>query len=123
MKVKNHESGFEDAITPDDDEHELLSHNGSSTGAQGLSYEIEASGTAYSDSIAPGAYEIIPLFIDEGNLIQTHAKHPDPANHPIDATERFELSADGELSWNILATDTNGTTVGIVGTISGAQSL
>ncbi|MDP2103524.1 MAG: hypothetical protein Q8K26_01220, partial [Candidatus Gracilibacteria bacterium] len=118
LKGANHREGFSDAITPDDQESEILRLSDELTNRQvRVSYTMDTFATAYSGALEQGSFEIIPLFFDKGQLIQGSAKNPNKDTSDIIKTTNFLVTIpDGDLVWNIIANDSNGATYGIVGT-------
>lgn len=125
LKGSNHREGFNDAITSDDQESELLRLSDELTNRKvRISYTMDTFATAYSGSVEQGSFEIIPLFSDRGRLIQWAAKNPNKDSSNLLKTSDFLVTpSDGELVWNIIANDSNGATYGIVGTGSITQSF
>lgn len=73
--------------------------------------------------IAQGGFEIIPLFYDQGVLIQGSAKNPNSNTSNVIKTNTFIVNQDGDLSWNIIGNDPAGKTYGISGTGSIMRSF
>ena len=125
LKVRNHDEGFSDMISmtgSDDPESLLLAHAPLDTHAYmrtqdtAMGYEMETSGTAYTGTIAGGAIEVIPLFIDEGKKISVNAKDPSVGTSHHADTNIFTMRSDDLMGWNLLGSDAQGHTYGIVGT-------
>lgn len=125
LKGTNHREGFNDAITSDDTESELLRLSDEFTNRKvRVSYTMDTFATTYSGVVNQGSFEIIPLFSDRGQLIQWSAKNPNKDSSNLIKTTNFLVTLqDGDLVWNIIANDNNGTTYGIVGTGSITQSF
>jgi hypothetical protein len=123
LKIRNHRSGFEDSIAPDDRERNLVAAPTADIPAQML-YDIDASGTSYTGTLAPGEFAVFSLFTDPGVLTGTGAKHPNPYGHrTMASTSGFLFSADGDFAWNVIASDSAGATYGMVGTGTAARSV
>jgi len=88
-----------------------------------ISTLLEASGRNYTGTIAPGDFEIIPLFYDNGMTIQNSAKNPNKNTSNIIKTNSFIVSQDGDINWNIIGNDASGKTSGISGTGGTLQSF
>ncbi len=125
LKVRNHDKGFSDAISmtgSDDPESLLLAHAPLDTHAYmrsqdtTMGYEMETSGTAYTGTIAGGAIEVIPLFVDTGKKISVNAKNPSIGTSTLVATPTFTMRSDDLVGWNLLGSDAKRHTYGIVGT-------
>ncbi|HRI36601.1 MAG TPA: hypothetical protein PK765_06120 [bacterium] len=116
LKIRNHRAGFEDRIAPDDRERTLISALAADIPAE-MRYDIDAAGTAYSGTLAPGEFAVFSLFTDPGVPTGTGSKHPNPTGYrAMVPTSGFVFSADGDFAWNIIASDSAGQTYGIVGT-------
>ncbi|MDD2916718.1 MAG: hypothetical protein PHH70_02645, partial [Candidatus Gracilibacteria bacterium] len=63
-----------------------------------------------------GSFEIIPLFYDRGKIIQNSAKNPNKNTTDIAKTSSFIVTQNGDIGWNIIGNDIDGTTYGISGT-------
>ncbi|MDD2515885.1 MAG: hypothetical protein PHF46_03215 [Candidatus Gracilibacteria bacterium] len=120
LKIKNHREGFEDKITKEDYDSKLLAENPGNINKSKdniISYEIESYAKDYSGSIASYQFEIIPLFFDEGKLIQKNSKNYSSSSIDITKTIDFKLTSPDSLLWNIIGNNTiSGETVGISGT-------
>ena len=122
LKSSNHREGFSDTITDSDKESELL-QGISSKKKTSISSILRASDTSYTGTIVPGNFELIPLFYDKGQLIQSSAKNPNKDTSDIIKTVSFIVSQDGNLAWNIIGNDSTGKTYGIAGTGGMNQSF
>ena len=122
LKSSNHREGFSDIITDSDKESELL-QSISSKKKTSISSILRASDTSYTGTIAPGNFELIPLFYDKGERIQSSAKNPNKDTSAIIKTISFIVSQDGNLAWNINGNDSTGRTYGIAGTGGVNQSF
>lgn len=88
-----------------------------------ISSELRASDTSYTGTIAPGGFEIVPLFYDTGAFIQNSAKNPNKDTSNIIKTNTFIVTENGDLGWNIIGNDADGKTHGISGTGSLMRSF
>lgn len=84
---------------------------------------MKNSGKSYSGTITKGQFEIIPLFYDDGTITSGASKNPNPATSTIKKTLDFLVQTNGDIVWNILGNDSNGTTFGISGTGGLGQSF
>lgn len=80
-----------------------------------ISSVLRASGKSYTGTIAPGGFEVIPLFHDAGSRIQDSAKNPNTDSSLVTKTSSFVVTQNGDMNWNIIGNDTNGKTYGIAG--------
>ena len=122
LKVSRYRDGFQDAVTDADYDRGLLASNPSDIRRASdtlISYTMRNSGNAYSGTIRAGAFEVIPLFVDVGEPLQTTSKHPNPTTpRSVVKTDIFRIQpTNGDLVWNMIGRDpTTGATVGMVGT-------
>jgi len=112
LKIGNHREGFSDAITPADAESNILGIGNKLSN----SYTMQTSGKSYSGTLANGAFEIIPLFYDNGTPIGVNTKNPNAGTSNVIKSSGFLVRTDGDLVWNIIGNDTTGASFGIVGT-------
>lgn len=123
LKIRNHRAGFEDAIASDDRERQLVAVPTADIPA-GMLYDIDASGTSYTGTLAPGEFAVFSLFVDPGVSTGTGSKHPNPSGfRTMSSTSGFSFSADGDFAWNIIGSDSTGATYGIAGTGGLARSV
>lgn len=109
LKIKNHREWFEDKITKEDYDSKLLAENPWNINKSKdniISYEIESYAKDYSGSIASYQFEIIPLFFDEGKLIQKNSKNYSSSSIDITKTIDFKLTSPDSLLWNIIWNNT-----------------
>lgn len=63
--------------------------------------------------------EIVPLFFDKGKTLSTtdgtSFKNPRTNTSDVERTADFVVSSDSSFSWNLIGSDANGRTFGIVG--------
>ena len=123
LKSSNHREGFSDTIESPDKESLMFNTDSSITKDILIGSMLQASDNSYTGVIAPGGFEIIPLFYDQGVLIQGSAKNPNNNTSNIIKTNTFIVTTDGELSWNIIGNDSTGKTYGISGTGSVVRSF
>lgn len=123
LKIRNHRAGFEDSIATDDRERSLVSVPTADIPA-GMLYDIDASGTSYTGTLAAGEFAVFSLFVDPGVLTGTGSKHPNPSGfRAVTRTDGFVFSADGDFAWNVIGSDAAGATYGIAGTGGLARSV
>lgn len=121
LKQKNHREGFYDTGMIGEYESRLLAKdpNNFTPSDESLEYTMQTFATAYSGSINPGDFDIVPLFYDEWQPIAPVTKNPNPNTSQINKTASFSVQIlSGSLAWNILWNDINGTTFGLVGSTS-----
>lgn len=85
-----------------------------------MGYTLEASGKSFSGEIGPSGFEIIPLSVDSGRiakLSEPNLKSPEktPATDFVH-TKTFLVSPSDEIVWNVLSSDFQGNTDGVIGT-------
>lgn len=126
LKIKNHREGFSDSLWLKQSEWAVL-ENSTARDAK-IGYEIIATGTAYSGTLTPDSFEIIPLFYEAGKTLKTEDGKPwkDPRN-PMNeippksfdsriSTPNFTLNimSGDRAVWNVIGNeDLVGTTFGI----------
>lgn len=129
LKIKNHREGFQDYLGLREDEGKVLAGN-TSRNAQ-IGYEIVATGTSYTGTIAPDGFEIIPLFAEGGKVLKTEGGKPwkDPRNplklptpaafyNLVPTTDyEFSIMSGDRVVWNVIGNDTSGATYGISGVL------
>lgn len=119
LKIKNHREGFEDALRRNSPEGRVFS-SANRRGAE-IGYSISAFSTAHSGTLAPGEMEIVPLFFDKGTVLRANStglpfKDPRADSSNVERTSDFVVSAASDFSWNLIGSDSEGNTFGIVGT-------
>ncbi len=116
LKVKNHREGFEDVLSRNSDEGRFASAANRRFAEMG--YEIHAFSRSYSGYLAPGEMEIVPLFFDRGKTLSTTDgkpfKNPRENTGDLERTADFALSSESGFSWNLIGSDSEGRTFGIV---------
>jgi len=94
-----------------------------------IGYEIIATGTSYTGTIAPDGFEIIPLFSENGKTLKTEGGKAwkDPRNpmklaSPVSFYDRvpttdfeFHILSGDRVVWNVIGNGASGTTYGISG--------
>lgn len=129
LKLKNHREGFSDSLGLKSTAGSILKNNTARDAKIG--YEIIATGTSYSGTLAPDSFEIIPLFHEDGKVLSTEGGKPwkDPRNPmkktPSSAFDSRISTTDFDLRitsgdravWNVIGNGTSGTTFGISGIV------
>lgn len=107
LKIKNHSEWFSDSVTSSDFDSNLLAKNiwMTNTKDQQMTYEIINTAKSYSWSLKEWEFDIIPMFIDEWELIQNSSKNPNKTTENISKALTLNLSWDNEFSWNIIWND------------------
>lgn len=125
LKVKNHREGFQDAMRRSSSDGMLFAA-ADRRGSQ-MGYVLDTFAKAYSGSVAPGEMDIVPLFFDRGRTLDTvdglPFKDPRTGTTDVEETADFQLSGDLPFGWNLVGSDADGNTFGIVGTGSSSSSV
>lgn len=133
LKIKNHREGFSDGLSLKAGEAETIANNTSRPAKIG--YEILATGTSYSGTLAPESFEIIPLFYEGGKTLKTEeGKDWKDPRSPMDphwgnSSEPFydrksvtdfglDIKNGDRIVWNIIGNDSTGSTFGISGILA-----
>jgi hypothetical protein len=129
LKIKNHREGFSDNLLLTSSDGELLINNTAREAKMG--YDIIATGTSYSGAIAPESFDIIPLFYENGKVLNIENGKPwkDPRNPMKNitptafddriSTSDFELRilSGDRIVWNVIGNGASGQTFGISGIV------
>lgn len=116
LKIKNHEEWFSDSINKDDSDSNLLANNSVVAKNQIIWYDIYNSSSTYSGSIKSSWFEIIPLFYDRWDIIQTNSKNPNVNTSNISKTLNFNFNSNSWVTWNIIWNNATWDTFWIAGT-------
>lgn len=119
LKIKNHSEWFADKIDFNNDyDADLLAINQDKPVKKDIktSYEINNNAKNYSSTIASWEFEIVPLYFDNGTLIDNNSKNPNIWSSNLIKTLSFKLSWDSTFVRNIIWNDVSWKTFGMVWT-------
>lgn len=117
LKVKNHEDWFQDEMTSDDiDWKNFLpnSERNKNLTVKNLTvkYEIKANSKLENFTLSRWEMLVIPLFVDEWEILENNSKKPEENTSKIEVTKWLQISItnttnDSDLIWSISATNEN----------------
>lgn len=103
LKIKNHWEWFEDSVENIDDDSKLLGKNNNITNKDvQITYNIDNYSKEYEWTIKSWEYEIIPLYFDEWEYIQTNSKNPNIWSSDIKKTQDIKFTSSDNITWNII---------------------
>ncbi len=104
IKIKNHMDWFADSVDKIDYDSKLLASNPLSISKNdiSMSYDIFNNWKIYTWTVAPWEFEIIPLFYDDWQIMQTNSKIPNITAPNIIKTVDITLKWDNDYTWNII---------------------
>lgn len=126
LKVKNHSDWFADKIDfKQDVDANILAYNINKITNKDVvtSYEITNNSKSYSWIIASWEFEIIPLYIDNWELITNNSKNPNKNSSSLSKVLTFKFSWDNDYVRNIIWNDMSWTTFWMVWTWSNNLSV
>jgi hypothetical protein len=128
LKQKNHDEWFQDEIVDGvDSDSKLLHENLTSSDEKipDIEYKMETFSKSYRWSVETWDFEIIPLFYDEWEMMQTNSKKSNKltSSVPLKKTTSFRLKWDWDFVWNIIWNDAAWDTFWIVWSWTLAASI
>lgn len=99
LKLKNHREWFQDSLTKQDSNKDMLFK-------AELSYKIESNSLHSTWDIKKWDYKVIPLFTDDWSLIDTNEKSFDlDLVNNIKNVTSLKFKADTKISWNLVGSE------------------
>lgn len=109
LKVKNHEDWFQDEMTSNDIDWKKFLLNSERNKNLTVKYEIKANANDLTEKLSKWKMLVIPLFVDEWEILENNSKKPEEKTSKIKITRWLKISTknDSDLIWSISATNEN----------------
>ena len=118
LKIKNHREGFSDSISTEEEAKLLVKDPRKITADDAtIQYTTKTSGLVYTGVLSGSGFEVIPLFSDVGERLQSeNNKNPNALTTHIQPVSNFVLHTDREIVMNMVGNNENGQTFGLTAT-------